>query len=217
MKKTVFAALLSLALACTGFTAYAQDDYEFDRNEVNFSYGVVSLPAFANTVGAVFGAAFSFGLAQPSLDLLGNVNLGYYHWFTDGFGVGVESSLELIRLEFKSVVGKDEDGNKIYDTTKGGFTTYASVMPAIKGRWLARPHFGIYSKLAVGGALQHAPAVSTTDKDGNPVNTPAANNLMFALQLTPIGFEFGGTHIKGFTELGLGYQGLLCAGLKYSF
>ena len=198
MKRIIAVLLIVLAIPAFGQERMGGAEVQ-TANEIDLSYGVITLPDMANTLAAIFGTVFTLGLAQPDrLDCLGAVNLGYYHSLNEMFAVGAESSVELIRLTFKQ--GDQPNPNTNFDS-------YVSLMPSIKGHWLDYQHFGIYSKLSVGCTMQYHPA---EDHQSSFYFYPSC-------QISPFGIELGGTHWRGFMELGFGVQGTLLAGLRWKF
>ena len=95
--------------------------------------------------------------------------------------------------------GKEE--NKKYD---GKFRMgFLSVMPHVKASWFDNPHFGMYSKVAVGAA-------GVFQKDGE-------SSITWAAQLSPVCMDFGGSDLRGYLELGVGMQGIVTLGIKKMF
>lgn len=72
-------------------------------------------------------------------------------------------------------------------------------------RWINKPGFKLYSGAAVGGYSSRSYEV------GDP-NNPE-NDFDLAFSITPIGFRFG-KNIGVFVETGLGWDGLLKAGIS---
>ncbi len=77
------------------------------------------------------------------------------------------------------------------------------VMAVAKASWLRRANVSLYSKLGAG--------VTSVFIQGGIIKVKPA------VQLTPVGVEFGGDHIFGFVEGGLGLQGTIIAGLRFPF
>ena len=83
---------------------------------------------------------------------------------------------------------------------------YLTLMPTLKIYWFNHDHFGMYSKLAVGGTYRM-----------ESVNGVSDNGFMFNGQLSAICAEFGGEHFRAFLESGFGASGSAFGGLKYTF
>lgn len=182
----------------------------FHPNEVDLSYGRVSLYAVAFGFSGIMVSALSIGTAViDELSSSGAVGFGYYHWFNPRFALGGEAAFENIRLGFKT----GSDGTKMDPTSNN----LLHIMPSIKGRWVFKEHFGFYSKASLGPALLLSGREVETDSEGNKTVTPAKLGVSVAFQLSPIGLEFGSTSWRGFAELGFGVQGMVLAGVRYSF
>ena len=191
-------------------------------NEVALGYGRVSIPGTAMTIGGIFGAIFSFGAAQiESLNTTGAISGEYWYRVRPKFSVGAVGAVENVAMQFKNYAGKDGNGENVYKKGTPAYTTFYSLMPAIKWYYTAKPNFGVYSKLAVGAMAIHSGAITTGSEGNNgevvTETTPASTSWMIAFQLATVGLDFGSPEIKGFVELGLGMQGLITAGIKYSF
>ncbi len=182
----------------------------FLPNEIDLCYGRVSLYSVAFGFSGILVSALSIGTAViDEISTSGAVGFGYYHYFNPRFAVGGEGAFESISLTFKA----GSNGSKMAPST----SNLLHIMPAVKGRWICKEHFGLYSKAAIGPALMLNGREVETDSEGNETITPANVGVSIALQLTPIGIEFGSKSFRGFTELGFGVQGMLLAGVRYSF
>ena len=190
MKKKI-ALLLTLALTAS---VYARDN----KNELALSYSQFTLPQAAYVFGSVFGIAFSLGsLTLEKMALPGALSLEYTHYVNDTFGFGGTVTGDYMTAD--KYTGKDE--NKTYD---GKFQmAFISAMPHVKAFWFNNPHFGMYSKAAVGAAC-------VLQKDGEP-------SVTWAAQLSPVCMDFGGDSVRGYLELGAGMQGIVTLGIKKMF
>ena len=202
MKKSI-AALLICLLSFT--PAFAQEKVPLQRlnNELDLSYGRVSLPSFAMVLGGVFATAFTFGLAaMDDFSTSGAISVGYYNYLTDHFAVGGDSCFENMLLGFKAYTGDSTYENKLTPNN----VSFSSLMPGVKLSWFNRQHFGMYTKLNAGACMQTS---SQSESGGTSVS--------FAMQVDPVAMEFGGTSIRGFLEVGFGMEGLFNAGIRYAF
>lgn len=191
-KKIILIIMLTLS---TQF-AQAQKTYttkkglELPANELGISYGGMNLPEFAMVIGGVLGEAFSLGHAEiEKLSSTGCVAAEYLRYVSPYIALGATATAEGFQLKFK-------------DSSDDGRTTFLSLMPTLKASWFRKEHFGMYSKLAAGAGA------SLNDKD---------SAMLFAFQVSPIGLEAGNAAVRGFAELGMGYQNFLCAGVRYCF
>jgi len=223
MKRCIFALLLTMA-ASLQLSAQAvvttKDGYQFPANEISLSYGRVSQPGFIYTVGGVFGSLFSLGYARVSTSVsTGAFGVEYMRYVHPHVAVGAGMTYENYFLGFDQRQGTDADGNAYY--SKGPVQSHhvVTVMPAVKFPWFSKPHVSMYSKLAAGLAIYHSPTVSVegVDSDGNTQTktVDGSDALNVAFQVTPVGVDFGGDLVRGFAELGWGYQGMLSMGVRF--
>ena len=184
--------------------ANAQSEWAPHRlpDEINVSYGLVSIPSFAMVLGGALGTVFTFGLAKmDEFGTTGAISVGYYKYLTDHFAVGGDLCYERLLLGFAGYTGDSTYENKLTPN----HSTFYSVMPGIKLSWFNREHFGMYSKLNAGAFLQ-------TSSQGESDST----NFSFGFQVDPIAMEFGGMSFRGFVEAGIGMEGLVKAGVRYA-
>ena len=190
--KKITALLLALCLVCS---VYGRDK----KNELGLSYSQFTVPQFAYVFGGVLGVAFSLGtFTFENMVLPGALSLEYTHYVNNTFGFGGTLTGDYMTAD--KYTGKDE--NKKYD---GKFRlSFLSVMPHVKIGWFDNPHFGMYTKLAAGGAFQ----LDNSDSNGG---------FTFAAQVSPVCMDFGGDSLRGYLELGLGMQGIVSLGIKKRF
>jgi hypothetical protein len=84
-----------------------------------------------------------------------------------------------------------------------------SIMPSVKFHWVRTKNFGFYSKIGAGATF------SNESQEGDTKYTKS--EVFFNFDVTPIGLDAGSQAFRGFLELGMGEQGILCAGLRYKF
>lgn len=180
-------------------SAFAKNDK--DRNEFSIAYGQATIPQFAYVMGEVFGAMFSLGHASfENPHMFGAAGVEYVHYTNDWFGFGGTVLCDYMTAKTVSV---DKDGNK---TPNGDFKLGClSAMPLVKFAWLNREHVGLYSKVAAGAGYFFANGGDAKD------------NFSVALQLTPVGVDFGGEQFRGFVEAGVGMQGIVSGGVRWFF
>lgn len=222
MKKTLSSILICLAISMTSFAGgYVPEPHP--ANEFNLSYGRASLPSIAMVVGGSFATVFTFGLAtMDRFWTTGTVTAGYYRYLNNHVALGGDVIYERLCLEMRSYSGKDENGNALYENELTPHpNSFISVVPGVKLPWFNNSHFSMYSKLNAGFAVAYSPRVVTTEEgsDGQPEEnvSEASTDFTYAIQFSPIGMDFGGQSFRGFIELGLGMQGLICGGIKYAF
>ena len=82
------------------------------------------------------------------------------------------------------------------------FNNY-SLLPAAKLNWYRKPWFGSYTKVAAGASYRDF----YEEKD----------RVYFNFQVSLLGLEVGPEFLRAYTEIGVGEQGALVAGLRYRF
>ncbi|MGI6232779.1 MAG: hypothetical protein ACOYJF_08010 [Prevotella sp.] len=91
------------------------------------------------------------------------------------------------------------------------------MMPQARFSWYCKDNgrLRLYSRAAIGLAIQYIEAHSE-----HPAFTEGKRNktqCQFGYQVSGFGIDVGGRHFRGFTEVGLGFQGIMIFGLKYCF
>lgn len=214
MRKLFCIALAAFAL---GLGTQARDSGTGDNpaayrpNEIGVSYGRISMYSIGAAFAGIFGSVFTFGLAtMDEFSSSGAIGLSYYRWLNPRFAVGAEATYEHVHMTFKPGVEGGSVDPSYFD--------FIGVTPSVKGRWIQKRSFGLYSRLSLGAAAISNGSVVETDGSGTQTTDKEADvSVRIALQVTPIGLEFGSTRLRGFTELGFGSTGMLCAGLRYGF
>jgi hypothetical protein len=198
MKKILLMAVVAL-MATTQVNAQLGYD---TKHEVAITTGAWSnsdiINAFETVGTALVGATYG------DEDFFGPISVEYFYHVNSWFGVGGigaygQMTQDLFLNGKKN--GKDADIKNYYLT----------LMPAIKVDWLRMSHFGMYSKLGIGGTLRH----EKIDYDNKDDYTNTGIHLNWQLSL--LGMEAGGTRLRAFVELGTGEQGIALLGLRYKF
>jgi len=196
-------ALLILATLSMGMALFAQTgatgDFQYQKaarpylNEVNLSYGVVSMQDVAMAFSGVFTtivtapAGMKYGEYQSS----GVIAAEYMRYLKSGrFAFGAVVGYENMTVSF---VNEDRT-----QSSKSN-TDFLMVMPSAKVVWFNRKHVGMYSRVAVGAMVGMKEKIAS-----------------FMFQVDAVGVDFGGEHLRGFAYFGLGAQGIAGLGLKYS-
>ena len=195
--KRIIAVLIGIMLL--GAPALKAQQYnDGPRNDINVSYGYITIPQMAAVLGGVFVAAFSLGNAEPSdIYSTGSIQLEYLHRTNNWLWLGLGASGEKDTLVVQT---KDSDGNVTGNNNTDILT--ASVFGTAKANWLRRRKMAMYTKLS-GGVF------TTFDKEDK--------SLSPSFQLSLLGLEAGGENFRGFVELGVGMHGILSGGFKYLF
>ncbi|MCQ2178819.1 MAG: hypothetical protein MJY91_01805 [Bacteroidales bacterium] len=203
MKKILLLAA-SIMLACSSLSAQQSSEFNYsgaarpDFNEISLSYGYFTLNHLANSFGGILGAVIVAPLSDETFsncNSTGFIGLEYMRYLNSGrFAFGGLVGYEGIESSFKNK--KTEDIRKVGETL-------ITVMPTAKVMWFNRAHVGMYSRAGVGVSVALVP-----DK---------AANCSLALQVSPVGVDFGGKAVRGFVEAGFGTQGVISAGIKTCF
>lgn len=185
MKRIFF---LAVALFVAAIGANAQDN-ETPKDEIALSWSYGTFPHIIEGISDVFVDLSSGG--SVSTNSIGAIGVGYMHNFNDVVGLGAVASYEYIYSKNSET------------STKHG-ENYLTVMPTLKASWHRRSGYSLYSRVALGAALEMYDA-----------NGESKSETQFAFQLTPIALQVGKGKIHGFFELGFGYQGILTAGVSF--
>lgn len=167
-------------------------------NEVSINYGYVTIPYLAYIFGNILGSAFIAPMAKEKLGNLnstGAIGVEYMRYIPNGrasFGASV------FYEGLKSTFVDKESGNLTRTVREHAIT----IMPTAKVMWFNMKHFGMYSRAGVGATAMM--------NDGKA-------QFVVALQLNPVGMDFGGPMCRGFLETGFGTQGFINAGIKACF
>ncbi len=124
----------------------------------------------------------------------GTFSVNYMRRLNDWLWIGGNVNYEYVTLELRSYETGEISSNGI---------SAIPIMAVGKAAWCRRTHVSLYSKLGIG--------VTPVFIQGGTVKVKPA------VQLTPIGVEFGGNHVFGFVEGGIGLQGVLIAGMRFPF
>ena len=90
------------------------------------------------------------------------------------------------------------------------------IMPSLRFSYLNRPHLTLYSGLAVGLYIKHGREFIDDDFIIRP-RTTGHNRVFSAFQLTAFGVKAGAKHWFGSFEAGVGIKGFVNLGLGYEF
>lgn len=193
MKKFIATALILVSIATT-FCANAQEaTWAEKRHQLSFSVGTCSVyQVFESIITGVVSGMTKNDI--ESMDGFGTINVGYLYNLNKHFAVGADATYEHFSAKYK------DPGASV--STLNHYT----VMPAVRAYWFNKTYVSMYSKLAVGGTL-------ITSDDGEEITTSGC----FAAQLSPVAIEVGNNKLRGFAEIGIGMQGLILGGVRYSF
>ena len=229
MKKIQILSLMTLMLLM-GNTAMAQEE---TKSEISVSIGDPTpnvkgigegiAEAIGDGIGKLIGAIITMGqvdLNDKSKKEENNsiaYSLQYLYRVAPNVKVGGIFSYQ--NTSAKLLLG-DTNGN--YQAVAKASNNYFTVMPTVKGMWSENKNTGFYSKVAAGICIANNSAKMC---EGFKETTPGEvtdciksdKGTRFAYQISVIGFEAGYRNIRGFIELGYGFQGLAQIGTSFKF
>jgi len=212
MKQSFFAVFATLIFSLSvGNTLRAQTNLDL-KNELYASYGVGSVPQIGVSLGFILGNALGNAIANGIIMKFGGtgvtyteeikgtnaISLGFNRYPAKRWSVGLQGVFERVdnRLEFSN----GNVGISRVDVWTG--------MVRTDFRWINKPGFKFYSGAAIGGS-----SFNYYDVD-DPSNNDKSFELAFAA--TPLGLRFG-KNIGVFVEAGIGWDGLIKAGISGRF
>lgn len=201
MKKAIFT-FLALLIAVPKSHAIEP----IPEQEISFQYSTITAPQFINFFVGAFSSALSLGtFTIDDMKCTGLFSVQYHHAVSKRIMLGCTTG-----YEYASLVLKDKDG-AIRDGSIGQH--YVSILPSAKLYYNYNQHFGMYGKLQAGILMQ----MDKSRVENDEVVDEFQMNPSFSFHVVPFGCEFGGESIRGYAEVGWGYQGLITIGIKKSF
>lgn len=229
MKKFQFVSLVALMLLMSS-SVMAQNE---SKSEISFSVGggTPNEKNIGEAIGEALGTAIGKSIA--TIITLGQVDLTDKTQKDESYGPAFNLQY-LYRVSPKLKVGgalsyqhttskllaADTSGN-FHEVAKAN-NDYFTVMPVVKAMWIEKNQIGLYSKVAAGVCI----ASNSAKMVGNAKeNTPGEftneiksdKGTRFGYQVSAIGFEAGTRNLRGFVELGYGFQGFAQIGASFKF
>ncbi|MBN1997568.1 hypothetical protein JW935_08455 [candidate division KSB1 bacterium] len=205
MQKVTYA-LTILVLAAGSFA-------QTGTNEFYASYGVITIQDFAEVgksiasaiassigsgiVDAFLGEGTADRLKTTETDGTGCIILGYNHYPSRRFSWGILGSYAHYDVTYTY-----ESGKTAFDDDD-----FITAMARMDYRWIYSGNIRLYSGLAAGACYYHSKGTSAFT-----TNIYEYEDWLFAFQANLLGVSFGRT-VRGFVELGFGYNGILNGGL----
>lgn len=166
------------------------------KQELSLFYGALALPELSPLVNNAFAGSLLVPVSENgsiSATSFGQIGVGFRYYLVPKLPIGGVLSY-----------------SQATATASSTYTVhYINLLVKTDYRYVIEPYYQFYSGLAAGVAL-------------NAYSTPFAleegtgNRLIFAFQLTVVGFRFG-KKLGGFAELGFGHLGLVNAGMSFRF
>ena len=202
MKKIIIAlaALLTVATTANAQQMYQRGWSSLDSpNSISVGYGLSAIGIALNTVSNYF--SFVDDIAQEDITISnggssGFINLSYGYQLNRTFTIGGNFGYNRLSLDLKDNTGS---------VSAAAFDMF-TIMVESRIYWFNRPNVGMYSKPALGVMIANASLMDANDSQ--TIGLPTAH-------LSLVGVEFGGDMVRGFTELGAGFQGFLQLGLRF--
>ena len=209
MKKNI---LMAVAVLMMAININAQEGYEDTKHEVSISLGVESNSQWIDTYEDI-GNDF-FGCYGQNEKYLGSISAEYFYHLNKWLSIGSIFVFGNHKQDLYGPIYYPND-NKIYTINKRigkGSDCYYTLLPAVKFNFVRKNHFGMYSKAALGVTFRTESIEYDLDYDDYN-----EKSLLLNWQLSFIGVEAGSPYLRGFAELGIGEQGIVCAGIRYKF
>lgn len=193
---------IALFLAPATSNASTNDFQDEPKNEISVSLGELPATAILDV--------YTNSLAFASCDLDGDIessvalNVDYTRRVNKWLNLGV--LVNYGRTKFDCV----NQDNTPYGVDK---IHSLSVLPTAKFNWFRREHVTMYSRLSLGLTYQHDHMTYNDQTKADYKNDDAFLNM----QVSPFGIEAGSSHVRAFTELGLGQAGMLQFGIRFRF
>ena len=195
--------ILLLAVAAMMATVNANAWEDNVKQEVAISYGVWSNSDIINAFETIGTNIFA---STGDEHFMGPIGVEYFYhlnkWFSVG-GIGCYGQMHQDLFLTDKKIGKDGEIKNYYLT----------LMPAMKFDWVRKSHFGVYSKLGIGGTLRN----EKIDYDAASKDDYSDTEVHVNWQISLLGLEAGGNRLRGFLEIGTGEQGIFDIGLRYKF
>lgn len=134
-------------------------------------------------------------------------SLDYHYRASKWFWLGLTAGYNLYKEK-----GYGEPENLTWQYKEHHFL----IMPSFRFSYLNRPHLTLYSGLAVGLYIKHGREYRDDDCLIQPI-TIDHNRVFSTFQLTAFGLKAGGNHWFGSLELGAGIKGFVNLGVGYEF
>ncbi|RVU90347.1 hypothetical protein EH230_05225 [Flavobacterium columnare] len=197
MKNTNFKKIGLLLLLSSFFNSNAQ---EKRTSEFRVSYGVVSTNSIINTVTDILTTPGTLGAITVDNKISSGVfTISYSYALVDKLNLGLD-------LAYEAFVSDVISNGKIVNKQKEDDITLA-----LKSNYnyLSKNKFRLYSGLGIGYTL-----IKNRTNDLSSQGLSFDNSSRFNFQITGIGFRYGGK-LGISAEAGLGYKGILNAGISY--
>ena len=197
--KCFFVALALSVVMC--ITVQAQDEM---RQELSISYGAVPNSIWMDAISDLFSGLAGKSATQDKH--FGPLGVEYFCHTSSLVGVGAVAVIHT----------SSEDYCRNNQLDNHSFKGYYTLMPAVKFNWLRKEHWGMYNKIALGATYAHGTTQDYNDNGVKSGEVKTEDSVLFNFQVS-LGVEAGKNHMWGFTEVGIGEQGIAMLGVRYKF
>lgn len=187
--------LLVLLLFCS-VVAYSQGEHQ-GKMEIYAGYGIATAQDIVTGISNTLGTALLPGMVKR-IDISGGGALfaGVDYNITNRVTLGLQGNY----ASYDQTYRMDDESTSTLEMK------YVTLMGHSRISWVNKSFFQLYSALGAGVTMIRGTAEdSKKDTHGN-----------FAFQVSPVGVRVG-NHIAFFVEAGIGFQGILSAGLSVRF
>ena len=169
------------------------------RNEISIGYGGSLINFVTTALPRVVNRFFDVKVLSTG-GYGGYANLGYTYRVNRTLAFGASFGYNRLSLNVADV--DKPAGNPVLS---GNLWTAMGIM---KINWFQHDYIGMYSKVGLGAMLAA----------GDILNKEFSGNVVLpTFHLSAVCLEAGGKHIRGFFEIGAGFQGMVQAGARVRF
>jgi len=200
MKKLILIVTAALMMAVN---VNAQEGYEDTKHEVAIVFGIESNSQWIDTFENIFS-----NYTYENDRYMEPISAEYFYHLNKMLGLGAVFVYGNHKQDLYDRWSSSKDKIRIGKSSN----SYYTLMPAVKFNFVRKKNFGLYSKAALGVTYRTESIDYTDDSDDYD-----EKGLLLNFQLSFIGIEAGSPYLRGFAELGVGEQGIVCAGIRYKF
>ena len=182
--------------------AQTQTDKSIERHEVNLGVGVISTNQVFDFLAKVIVTTLTFTAVHPeNTSYTATWHAGYKYSLSKRWAIGPTFVYD----------GSTSDAIVLNHNVGTISNNYYTLALETDFKFVNTEVFKFYSLFGIGGTL-----LSQEFKESLTGITADNSIPYFNFQITPIGLKFGKT-FGAYTELGIGYKGIINAGLFYRF
>lgn len=205
--KSLTTLALSLVIFMLSTLPLSAQETQFN-NRVSAGVGALTAPDLLEITSSFVTIVISGGTVYSgNISSTGAAFLNYDHQLSSSVSVGMGLTYSRLTRDLMFRIADEE----IKAGT--GSSDYYTFMGRFNHTWLKSEWVRLYYTAAFGFTIIHDKA--EIEAKYKPVDN-SDNSFHVAFQLTPVGIEIGKT-FSVFAEGGLGYNGLVAAGLSYKF